>query len=66
MIEDKVLINLLVEGKSCPEIAKILGIDKQVIQRKARKLSLPDNVYIKHRPSKKPFTQIELDVLIGV
>lgn len=64
-IQEKDLIKLLVEGKSCPEIAKIYEVNKQVIQRKVKKLTLPEDLYIKARPSLKPLTQIELDVLIG-
>ena len=65
MGRDAKVIELLVEGRSCPEIAALLKVDKQVIQRRVRKLKLPNNIYIKYRPSKTPLNQVELDVLIG-
>lgn len=65
MVNDDIIINHLIEGLSCPQIAKLYNIDKQRIQRRVRKLTLPTDVYIKHQPSNKPFTQSELDVLIG-
>lgn len=63
--KDEDIINLLIQGKSCTEIGKIFNINYQKVQRRARKLVLPDNVYIKRRPKNIVLTQEELDVLIG-
>jgi|694.fasta_scaffold00478_24 hypothetical protein len=59
------IIELLREGKSSSDIAKIFNVNTQVIQRTIRKIELPDDIYIKYRPSKLTLTQTELDVLIG-
>lgn len=59
------VIKYLVEGKTTKEISVIYNVNIQQIQKFIRNLELPSNVYIKHRPSKAPLSNQEIDVLIG-
>lgn len=59
--------NLLINQYTCPQIAEILNVNVQVIQRNVKKLSLPKDIYIKRRGkiTFEELTEIEKNVLIG-
>ena len=66
-VNEKEILDLLVKGYSCPKIAKVLNLNRQVIQRRVRKMILPNNIYIKHRGKVlfEELTNDEYNVLIG-
>lgn len=66
-VSDQEIMNLLIEGYSCPKIAEKLHVDKQIIQRRVKLLDIPTNIYIKHRGKilYEDLTYVELNTLIG-
>lgn len=66
-IDKQKILDFLIKGYSCPQIAELLKVDKQVVQRASRTLDIPKNIYIRYKGKilYEDLTNIEFNVLIG-